>query len=150
VRICALVFLTALALACSRPPPDATPEGALREWIDKMGAERDGPRQEGSARAAYALLSAGTHEKLEKRAERSSRSEGHHVEPWDVLAPGRFALKFRPTHLTSTVSGDTATVRVTGDAPEDLAVMHCAREGKAWRVVLDLPELMELPHRQEN
>ena len=114
-----------------------------------MAAERDAPQPNESAKAAYALLSRPTHGELEKRAERSSRIEGHHVEPYEVLAPGLFALKFQPTHFATSVSGDTATVRVTGDEPEDSATMRCIKEGKVWRVSLDLPDLVDLPRRPE-
>jgi len=114
-----------------------------------MAAEQSGPDQAENAKAAYALLSKATHAQLEKRAERSSRIEGHHVEPFEVLAPGLFALKFQPKQFTTSVNGDTATVRLAGDAPEDSATMRCVKEGKVWRVSLDLPELLDLPHRQD-
>jgi hypothetical protein len=144
VRSLAIALLTALAIACSRPPPDATPEGALRAWIEEMQS----PEPE-SAKAAYALLGASTHAQLEKRAERSSRIEGHRIAPYEVLAQGRFALRFRPAHFVTTTSGNTANVVVTGEEPTDTATIRCSKEGKVWRVELDLPELLDLPHRQE-
>jgi hypothetical protein len=103
-----------------------------------------------SARAAYGLLSKATHVQLEKRAERSSRIQGRHVEPYEVIAQGRFALRFPPQRFASTITGDTALVQVTGDQPTETATVHCAKEGLVWRVTLDLPELMDLPHRPEN
>jgi hypothetical protein len=102
------------------------------------------------AKDAYALLDKTTQDKLSKRAERSSRIEGHRVEPYEVLAEGRFALRFRLKHVTTAISGNTATVSVTGDEPTDVANIKCAKEGVVWRVVLELPELMELPHRVES
>ncbi len=101
------------------------------------------------AKEAYALLDKTTQDKLSKRAERSSRIEGHRVEPYDVLAQGRFALRFRLKHVTTAISGNTATVSVSGDEPTDVADIRCAKEGAVWRVILDLPDLLELPHRVE-
>jgi hypothetical protein len=144
VRLSPLVLLTACAISCSRPPPDATPEGALRAWIELIDEPGSDPR------AAYALLSKTTHAQLEKRAERTSRIEGHHVEPYDVIAHDRFALKFQPKHYATSIEGDTATIQVRGGEPDDSATMHCVKEGKVWRVSLELPELLELPHRPEN
>jgi hypothetical protein len=142
-----LLLLTALILSCSRPPPDATPEGALREWLDRMDASITDPKK---AKDAYALLDKTTQDKLSKRAERSSRIEGHRVEPYEVLAEGRFALRFRLKHVTTAISGNTAIVSVTGDEPMDVANIKCVKEGTVWRVALELPELMELPHRVES
>jgi hypothetical protein len=138
--------LTVLSFSCSRPPPDATPEGALREWLDRMDAQVTDPKK---TKDAYALLDKTTQAKLEKRAERSSRIEGHRIDASEVLAQGRFALRFPPKHFTTTLAGTTATVAVTGAEPADVANIKCAKEGAVWRVVLDLPELLELPHRVE-
>ena len=111
-----------------------------------MDAERSDPS---TAPSAYALLSRGTQAELEKRAERSSRIEGHRVQPYEVLAPGRFAMRFEPRRFKTVVTGDTATVDVIGDGAGDVATMRCAREGKVWRVVLELPELAPLPRTEE-
>ena len=118
----------------------------MREWIDRMSAQEVDPSE---ARAAYALLSKGTHEALEKRAERASLIEGHRVDAHEVLAPGRFGLRFSPKHFATTITGDTATVVVTGDEATDRATVRCVKEGSAWRVDLALPELTELPHRPD-
>ena len=40
----ALALLVALGTACSRPAPDATPEGAVRLWLEKMEAQPEDPR----------------------------------------------------------------------------------------------------------
>jgi hypothetical protein len=137
------VAILLCSVGCSRPPPDATPEGALREWLDRMQTEPN-------ARAAYGLLGASTRQKLEKRAERSSRIEGHRVEPYEILAQGRFALRFPPKHFKTAMAGDTATIDVSGDEPSDVATLHCVKEGPVWRVNLDLPDLVDLPRRQES
>jgi hypothetical protein len=146
VRFWALALLTAALLSCSRPPPDATPEGVLREWIDRMNAQVTDPHE---GPAAYALLSRATHAELEKRAERASLIEGHHASGYDMLASGRFALRFAPTHFATTIAGDSATVLVTGSEPTERATVRCVKEGAVWRVDLALPELTELPHRPD-
>jgi hypothetical protein len=143
----ALALLAALALSCSRPPPDATPDGAVREWIDRMNAQVDDPRE---APAAYALLSKATHENLEKRAERASLIEGRHASGFEMLATGRFALRFAPKRFASRVDGNQATVEVTGEGPDQHATVHCVKEGRVWRVDLALPELTELPRRSDD
>lgn len=146
MRTWVVALLPALALACSRPPPDATPEGVLREWIDRMNAEVDDPHE---AVAAYALLSKGTHAELEKRAARASLIEGRHASGYEMLASGRFALRFTPKHFATTRAGDAATVTVTGDDPTEHASVRCVLEGRVWRVDLALPELTELPRRPD-
>ncbi len=137
----------AVALAaCSHPAPDSTPEGALRDWLDHMEVQGSDPRE---AKAAYALLGPATRQNLERRADRASQIEGHHVEPYEVLAEGRFALRFRPKHFNTALSGNEASVDVTGAEPSDRATMHCVKEGKSWRVELNLPEMVEPPRRNE-
>ena len=66
----------ALSVACSRPAPDATPEGAVRAWLDRMEASDDDAR---SIRDAYALLGPVARANLGERAERASRLEGHRI-----------------------------------------------------------------------
>jgi hypothetical protein len=136
--------LVAIA-ACSRPAPDATPEGAVRAWLDRMEASDDDAH---AIREAYALLGPTARANLGERAERASRLEGHRVEPWEMLAEGRFGLKFRPKSMVSRVEGDQATVAVTGDEPlTEHALVHCAREAAAWRVEPELPPVPALPRR---
>jgi hypothetical protein len=142
----ALAAAVVLVAACSRPAPDATPEGAVRTWLDRMEAS-DGDAQ--AIRDAYGLLGPAARANLRERADRASRLEGHHVEPWEMLAEGRFGLKFRPKSLVAHVEGDTATVAVTGTEPlSEHAVVRCAREAAAWRVEPDLPPVPALPRRE--
>ena len=135
----------ALSVACSRPAPDATPEGAVRAWLDRMEASDDDAR---SIRDAYALLGPAARANLGERAERASRLEGHRIQPWEMLAEGRFGLKFRPKSMVSRIDGDVATVAVTGDEPlTEHAIVRCAREGSAWHVEPELPPVPPLPRR---
>ena len=144
VAVLAVVVLA----GCTRPAPDATPEGAVRAWLDRMEASDDDAH---AIREAYGLLGPAAHANLEERAERASRLEGHRVEPWDMLAEGRFGLKFRPKSMVSHVQGDVATVAVTGEEPlTEHALVHCARapgSPAAWRVEPELPPVPSLPRR---
>jgi hypothetical protein len=144
LAIAALVVLPAIA-GCHRPAPDATPEGVVRAWLDRMEAS-DGDTH--AVKDAYGLLSPAARANLKERAERASRLEGHRVEPWEMLAEGRFGLKFRPKTMVSHVDGDVATVAVTGNEPlSEHATVRCAREASAWRVEPELPALPALPRR---
>jgi len=103
-------------------------------------------------REAYALLGPTARANLGERAERASRLEGHRVEPWDMLAEGRFGLKFRPKSMVAQVDGDVATLAVTGEEPlSEKAVVHCVRvpgPPAAWRVEPELPAVPALPRRE--
>ena len=131
-----------LLLSCSRQAPEQTPEGVVRLWLDKMEEQEEDPR---AAREAFALLGPTARANLEQRADRASRMMGRRVEPHEMLAEGRFGLKFRPKTMTSHVTGDRATVDVTGSDPAEHATVLCARivatdSKPAWRVEPELPE----------
>lgn len=132
-----LLAAALLVAACSRPAPDATPEGVVRLWLDKMEAQPEDTR---ASRDAFLLLGPQARANLEKRAERASRSMGRRVEPYEMLAEGRFGLKFRPKTMTSSIAGDRATVDVVGTDPTtEHATVICAREAGGWRIEPELP-----------
>jgi hypothetical protein len=140
MRWAALLALT--FAACSRQAPEETPEGVVRLWLEKMEEQDEDPR---AAREAFALLGPSARANLEQRAERASRMMGRRVEPHEMLAEGRFGLKFRPKTMTSHVTGDRATVDVLGADPAERATVVCARgrsaeNRPAWRVEPELPE----------
>jgi hypothetical protein len=64
-----------------------------------------------------------------------------------MLAPGRFALKFRPKSMTTRTAGDVATVSVVGYEASEAAEVTLVREGAAYKVELDLPDVAPLPVR---
>jgi hypothetical protein len=137
--------LALLLTGCSRPAPDATPDGAVRAWLDHMEDPLGDPKE---AREAYRLLGPAARANLEERAARAGQMQGRRTEPYELFAAGRFGLKFRPQTMKSTVSGDHATVEVTGDprALEHASVV-CVRHGGGWRVEPELPPLPPLLHR---
>jgi hypothetical protein len=133
-----------LLAACSRPPPDSTPDGALRLWIEKMEFQVNDPQK---GKDAFALLGPQARQNLEERSQRASRAQGRRVEAWEMLAQGRFGLKFRPATMRPTTIGDTSTIEVAGDDPTvDHATVRCVREGTVWRVE---PELTAPPEQQK-
>ncbi len=127
----------ALVLGCSRPAPDTTPEGAVRLFVERMESSVDDAR---AVKEAYALLGPAARANLKGRAERASRGQGTRHEPWEMLAEGRFGLKFRPTSMTARIDGDQAFVDVVGEGPEERATVRCTREGATWKVEPELPE----------
>ncbi len=132
-----------LLAGCSRSAPDATPDGVVRLWLERMESSTDDPR---AAREAYALLGPATRANLEERGVRASRTQGRRVEAYEMLAEGRFGLKFRPKSMSANISGETATVEVLGAEPAtDHATVHCAREHGVWRIEPDLPDVTALP-----
>jgi hypothetical protein len=131
--------------ACSRVPPDATPDGALRLWIERMEQPTSDTKQ---AQEAYALLGPETRANLEERAARASRAQGRHLESYEMLALGRFGLKFRPASMHAQTAGDSARVEVVGDDPTvDHASVRMKREFGTWKVELDLVPLPPVQRR---
>ncbi len=138
-----LVFLASALLGCRHTPPEATPEGAVRLWLERMEASTDDLR---AAKEAYAVLGPASRANLQERAERASRVQGRRVEPEEMLAEGRFGLKFRPKSMTATVHGEEAEVAVSGDDPSvEHATVHCVEERGLWRVEPGLPDVSVLP-----
>ena len=124
--------------ACSHPPRDATPDGAVREFIDEMESSADDPT---AMRRVYDLLGPASRANLNERARRASQLQGRQVQPWDMLAAGLFGVAFRPKALRATVVGDRATVDVFGEDPQgEHASVSCIREPGGWRVEAGFPE----------
>jgi hypothetical protein len=125
------------APGCSHPPPDATPDGALRLFLDDMEDSDDAT----SMRRAYDLLGPAAQASLVARAHSTSLLQGRHFEPWDMIAAGLFGLAFRTKAMRAVVVGDRATVDVYGEDPRtEHASVTCTRVGAGWRIEPDLPE----------
>jgi hypothetical protein len=135
-----LIAVSLIALGgCSRPPQDATPDGAVRLFLDEMEAAGDDDTN--AMRRAYDLLGPGARANLGERARRTSELQGRHVEGWQMLAAGRFGLTFRPKSMHSTTVGDRATVEVLGADPQnEHASVVCVHEPGGWRIEPGLPE----------
>jgi hypothetical protein len=145
-----LVLLGLLA-SCTRKPPDATPEGAVRELLEHV--ERVEKRMETDpedARAIYELMSAHTKANLIERARRASTTSGREVPPEEMIAPGRFALRFEPRKWHARIADTRAIVDVTGLDPDtDHAEVPCVLEEGRWRIEIQLPPLVPVEKRSE-
>ncbi|MDP9151611.1 MAG: hypothetical protein M3O36_16950 [Myxococcota bacterium] len=132
------LFGIALLFGCSHPPADATADGVVRLFLDVMEGAEDDPRE---MRRAYDLLGPVARARLEARARHTSRLQGRQVQPWDMLATGRFGLAFRPKSMHPAVVGDRATVEVLGADPKnEHASVVCVREARGWRIEPGFPD----------
>jgi hypothetical protein len=139
-------ILLAVGAGCSRSAPDATPEGVVRLWLERMESAAEDGR---AMKEAYALLGPRARANLKERAERASRGQGRRFEPHEMLAEGRFGLRFRPKVMTTRIEGEDAWVEVKGDGPDQNATVKCTREGSAWRIEPELPDVVAPARRMD-
>jgi hypothetical protein len=140
-RLSALLLAAALcafAPGCNRKPPNATPDGAVRELVERLRLVNGDPA---AAKAAFELLSKRARGNLSERAQRYGAASGKTIAPEAMLVPSRFVLRFEPQRYAAQVSGNHALVEIVGLAPEDRAAVPCVFEDEAWRVDLALPPL---------
>jgi len=118
--------VTLAATACA-PRPDATCEGALREWLAAMDASENDVRR---LKDAYALLGTETKKQLEARATQKSARLGRRIQPYELFAEGRVERAFEAASFTETKSGTKAVLRVAGASrsTSDLAKVRAAAE----------------------
>jgi hypothetical protein len=135
----ALLAALALALAgCGRRVPNATPEGAVREIVERMGRVRGDPAD---AKAVFELLSKRAQANLASRAQRYSAASGKTIAPEAMIVPSRFLLRFQPERYTARVAGAHAMVEAVGLVGGERAQISCILEDDVWRVELPLPAL---------
>ncbi len=144
----AFAYVATLALlGCSHPAPNATPEGAVRAWLEHMEDSMGDPKE---AEEAFRLLGPKARQNLAARAARASQVEGRRAQAFEMVAEGHFGLRFRPKTMHATVAGSDAVVDVTGDDPtSETARILCVREEGGWHVEPDLPE-MAAPMRRRD
>jgi len=142
VRSIALIAIAAalfvVAAGCSRRPANATPEGAVRELVERLRRVQGDPSD---AKEAYVLLSKRAQANLAARAKRYSAASGKAIGPEAMIVPSRFLLRFEPQRYTALVSGAHALVDVSGGADGQRAQVPCVFEDNAWRVDVLLPAL---------
>jgi hypothetical protein len=139
------LFVACALFACEAPKADATPEGVVMEFVERMRRVHGDPQ---AAKAAYDLLWLDAKGNLAERAKRASAVAGRPVAPEEMLAPSRFALAFRPKRYTSRIEGRWAVVVVTGDAPAtEKKEVRVTLEEDGWRIALEVPALPPIRKR---
>lgn len=123
---------------CSRKPPNATPEGAVRELVERLRRAQGDPTD---ARAAFDLLSKRAQANLASRAQRYSAATGKTIAAEAMIVPSRFITRFAPQRYAAQIAGAYGLVEVSGALPSDRAQIPCVFEDGAWRVDLPLPPL---------
>jgi hypothetical protein len=135
-RVFAGIVAVSLLAGCSRPPPDATPDGAVRLFLDDIEGASSDPRL---MRAAYDLLGPAARANLAERARRATFLPGQTVQPYEILVG--FGLAFRPKAMRAAKVGSRATVEVTGADPQnERASIICVKQGEVWRIEPALPQ----------
>jgi hypothetical protein len=145
VMVCAARLAWLLALAgCGASEGDA-PVEALARFIEAM--DRSG-QNESARKEAFTMLDETSQAALAERAHRSALVTGRPYEPWEMIAPGRFRLRFalaEHSGMRATVSGDKAVVHVRGhvgvrgEEGRQTATVPMLRQAGTWRVQLPLP-----------
>jgi hypothetical protein len=133
-----LIALTLTLAGCGRRPANATPDGAVRELVERL---RHVHGDAADARAAYELLSKRTQSNLSARAQRYSAASGKMIAPEAMLAPSRFLVRFEPQRYVPKIAGAYALVDITGLLEGDHAQIACVFEDDVWHVELALPPL---------
>lgn len=137
----ALALCSALALSgagCSARSATATPEGVVREFVERMRHVQGDPAD---AKAAYELLSNNAKANLKARAQRYSDASGKAIAPEAMIVPSLFLLRFEPERYHARISGTYALVEAEGLLPEERAKIPCVFEEEAWRLDLPMPPL---------
>jgi hypothetical protein len=140
-RIAVAALALALGAGCEARRPDATPEGTVRELVERLRGLHGDPA---SATAVFELLSRETRDNLETRARRYGAASGKNIDPAAMLAPSSLVERWSGREFRATIVGGHALVEVRGLLAEQRAEVRCVREGEAWRVVVDLPPLPEV------
>ncbi len=133
----ALLLATGL-LACHSSDADLSPSDALSHFLEAM--DRSSVNDEALA-DAYALLDDAGQRALSQRAEQAALVAGHEFPPWQMLAQGRFRLRFTPADhggMRAEVHGSDAVVRVLGDDGRSQAAVPMVKQAGRWRVKLDV------------
>jgi len=138
-------FLLGLVLlGCAESQEDDTPAGALMLFLEAMD---QGTGDSDALQTAYTLLDRGARTALHLRAAKAQTLAGRTYHPWQMLAEGRFRLKFAPERhrMRAKIDGERATVAVSDARGEQTVQVPMVREDGAWRVVLEVPPMYQPP-----
>lgn len=132
------LLLVTFGSGCGASEGDA-PVEALARFIEAM--DRSG-QNESARKEAFAMLDDTTQAALSERAHRAALVTGRAYEGWEMIAPGRFRLRFgvaEHSGMRATVDGDKAVVHVRGQDGRHTATVPMTRQAGTWRVQLPLP-----------
>lgn len=142
----ALVLLGFSLGACQQETPERGPEEVVHEFVNIMRRVHGDPL---IGEAAFELLWEPARENLKERARRASALSGRELSVGEMIVPSWFALHINPERVEARRDGDWAEVTIFG-AGEESVQMRCVYEEAKWRVVLELPPLAPIRHRQES
>ncbi len=140
----ALAVVATATFGCESRSPSATPEGAVRELVERMSRVQGDPAD---AKAAFDLLSKNAQTNLKSRAERYSAASGKAIAPEAMIVPSLFLLRFEPQRYKARILGTYALVDIEGLLPTERAQVPCVYEGERWKVDLPLPALPPIQTR---
>lgn len=140
----ALVIVAMTLVGCESRSPSATPEGAVRELVERMRRVQGDPAD---AKAAFEMLSKNAQANLKARAERYSAASGKTIAPEAMIVPSFFLLRFDPQRYKARISGTYALVEAQGLLPEERAQIPCVYEGERWKLDLPMPALPPIQTR---
>jgi hypothetical protein len=147
-RSAVALALLAGSAGCNRKPFDATPEGVVREFLERMERVHGDPKD---ARAVFDLLSRPAQTSLSDRSRRASAAFGKRLGPEQMIAPSHYFPRFRPHQWTTRLRGRQATVELVGlDATSERAAIPCVNEEGRWRIDLYLPPLPPIERRPDS
>lgn len=130
--------LIALLVACSANDPDSHPADVLARFLESMDRTA---HDDAALKDAFVLLDENSQRELTARAQRTSSLAGRNFAPWDMIAQGRFRMRFTPaehSEMRAAVTGEHALVHVKSDVGRE-ANVPMVREHGRWRIKLDLP-----------
>jgi hypothetical protein len=130
-----------LAAACGGSDADDAPADVLARFLEAMDRST---LNETALKDAYALLDQDAQHELLARADRAGFLTGRKFDGWEMIAHGRFRLRFTPAEhgeMRTTISGDEAQVVVRSEDARGSVAVPLVRESGRWRVRLALPEL---------
>ncbi|MDI1431525.1 hypothetical protein [Polyangium sorediatum] len=139
--------LLVTAAGCNRRPVNASPDGAVRELVERLRLVNGDPA---AAKSAFELLSKRARTNLAERAQRYSAASGKTIAPEAMIVPSRFVVRFEPQRYAAQISGNHALVEIIGLGPGDRAQVACVFEDEAWRVDLPFPPLPPVQVRPGN
>ncbi|MDH5675727.1 MAG: hypothetical protein OEZ06_26620 [Myxococcales bacterium] len=130
-----------MATACAAGQPKRSPTETVSTFIEVM--DRSAADQN-ALREAFELLDREARQGLEARAHRATTLASRPFEPHEMLAQGRFRLRFAPRRvggMRQRIEGHHAVVEAVGTGDAERAEIPLVLEEGRWRIKLRLPPM---------